>query len=147
MFNGPDIGMTPVIGRVRGKVAIYNENLRDGRAEARRDRRRHVVAARADRPADVGARPPALLARRATRPIARMVLRALNVENDLEPFEAEPLPRQTWRAARRDDIGWAREYFAPWILRRLRTPVVGRRRRAEAPDLLASAARRARPDA
>ena len=49
-----------------------------------------------------------------------MVLRALNVENDLEPFEAEPLPRQTWRAARRDDMDWAREYFAPWILRRLR---------------------------
>ncbi|MDO9591147.1 MAG: SGNH/GDSL hydrolase family protein, partial [Microcella sp.] len=28
MFNGPDIGMTPVLRRVRGKVAIYNENLR-----------------------------------------------------------------------------------------------------------------------
>ena len=28
LFNGPDIGMTPVLGRMRGKVAIYNENLR-----------------------------------------------------------------------------------------------------------------------
>ena len=28
MFNGPDIGMTPVMRRIRGKVAIYNENLR-----------------------------------------------------------------------------------------------------------------------
>ena len=40
MFNGPDVGMTPVLGRVRGKVAIYNENLRADRAAARRDRRR-----------------------------------------------------------------------------------------------------------
>jgi lysophospholipase L1-like esterase len=52
--------------------------------------------------------------------IARMVLRALNVENDLEPFAAEPLSRQSFRQARIDDIGWAREHFAPWILRRLR---------------------------
>src|SRR5690606_6316702 len=28
LFNGPDIGMTPVLRRSRGKVAIYNENLR-----------------------------------------------------------------------------------------------------------------------
>ena len=28
LFNGPDIGMTPVLNRSRGKVAIYNENLR-----------------------------------------------------------------------------------------------------------------------
>src|ERR1700712_2892205 len=28
LFNGPDIGMTPVMRRIRGKVAIYNENLR-----------------------------------------------------------------------------------------------------------------------
>jgi hypothetical protein len=52
--------------------------------------------------------------------IARMVLDALNVEHDLEPFEAEPLPKQPWRQARIEDIGWAREYFGPWILRRIR---------------------------
>jgi len=28
LFNGPDIGTTPVLGRHRGKVAIYNENVR-----------------------------------------------------------------------------------------------------------------------
>ena len=27
LFNGPDIGETPVLRRIRGKVAIYNENL------------------------------------------------------------------------------------------------------------------------
>jgi len=119
MFNGPDIGGTPVLGRIRGKVAIYNENL-------------HAVAKRHDAiVADMWA------LRELTDPrmwapdrlhfspighqtIARMVLDALNVSHDLEPFEAEPMPRQSWRQARIDDIGWAREHFAPWILRRLR---------------------------
>jgi lysophospholipase L1-like esterase len=119
MFNGPDIGGTPVLGRIRGKVAIYNENLR-------------AVAKRHDAiVADMWA------LRELTDPrmwapdrlhfspighqtIARMVLDALNVPHELEPFEAEPMPRQSWRQARVDDIGWAREHFAPWILRRLR---------------------------
>jgi lysophospholipase L1-like esterase len=119
MFNGPDIGGTPVLGRIRGKVAIYNENLR-------------AVAKRHDAiVADMWA------LRELTDPrmwapdrlhfspighqtIGRMVLDALNVPHDLEPFEAEPMPRQSWRQARVDDIGWAREHFAPWILRRLR---------------------------
>jgi lysophospholipase L1-like esterase len=119
MFNGPDIGGTPVLGRIRGKVAIYNENL-------------HAVAKRHDAiVADMWA------LRELTDPrmwapdrlhfspighqtIACMVLDALNVPHDLEPFEAEPMPRQSWRQARIDDIGWAREHFAPWILRRLR---------------------------
>ncbi|GHF09525.1 SGNH/GDSL hydrolase family protein [Pseudolysinimonas yzui] len=119
MFNGPDIGGTPVLGRIRGKVAIYNENL-------------HTVAKRHDAiVADMWAlrelSDPRMWApdRLHFSPIghqtiARMVLDALNVSHDLEPFEAEPLPRQSWRQARIDDIGWAREHLAPWILRRLR---------------------------
>ena len=119
MFNGPDIGGTPVLGRIRGKVAIYNENL-------------HALAKRHDAiVADMWAlrelADPRMWApdRLHFSPvghqtIARMVLDALNVSHDLEPFEAEPLPRQTWRQARIDDISWAREHFAPWILRRLR---------------------------
>ncbi|HWH98048.1 MAG TPA: SGNH/GDSL hydrolase family protein, partial [Pseudolysinimonas sp.] len=110
---------TPVLGRVRGKVAIYNENL-------------HAVAKRHDAiVADMWALRE-LTDQRMWAPdrlhfspvghqaIARMVLDALNVPNDLEPFQAEPLPRQSWRQARIDDLGWAREHFAPWILRRLR---------------------------
>ena len=119
LFTGPDIGGTPVLGRIRGKVAIYNENL-------------HAVAKRHDAiVADMWALrelsdPRMWAADRlhfspiGHQTIARMVLDALNVGHDLEPFEAEPLPRQSWRQARIDDIGWAREHFAPWILRRLR---------------------------
>lgn len=48
-----------------------------------------------------------------------MVLDALAVPHDLEPFENEPLPKRPWRQARVEDVVWAREHFAPWILRRL----------------------------
>lgn len=119
VFTGPDIGSTPVLGRLRGKVAIYNENL-------------HSIAKRHDAVvADMWAlrelADPRMWApdRLHFSPIghqtvARMVLDALNVPHRLEPFEAEPLPAQSWRQARIDDIVWAREHLAPWILRRLR---------------------------
>lgn len=119
MFNGPDIGMTPVLGRVRGKVAIYNENLR-------------AIAQRHDAiVADMWAlrelgdprmwAPDRLhFSPTGHHTIARMLLAALAVDNDLEPFAPEPLPPVRWRRARADDIGWAREYFVPWVLRRVR---------------------------
>lgn len=119
MFNGPDIGMTPVLNRVRGKVAIYNENLR-----AVAHRHDAVVA---DMWALRELADPRMWApdRLHFSPIghhtiARMVLDALAVEHDLEPFKPEPLPRTSWRQARVEDIGWAREYLVPWVLRRVR---------------------------
>ncbi len=119
MFNGPDIGMTPVLRRVRGKVAIYNENLR-----AVAHRHDAVVA---DMWALRELSDPRMWApdRLHFSPvghhtIARMVLDALNVENDLEPFKPEPLPAKSWRQARVEDAGWAREHLVPWVLRRIR---------------------------
>jgi lysophospholipase L1-like esterase len=119
LFNGPDIGRTPVLGRIRGKVAIYNENL-------------HYVAKKHDAiVADMWAlrelgdprmwAPDRLhFSPTGHHTIARMVLDALGVENELEPYQPEPLPAVAWRQARIDDIVWAREHFGPWILRRLR---------------------------
>jgi len=119
MFNGPDIGMTPVLNRSRGKVAIYNENLR-------------TIAQRHDAiVADMWPmselRDPRMWApdRLHFSPvghhtIARMVLATLNVDNDLEPYAPEPLPSVSWREARSSDIVWAREHLMPWVLRRIR---------------------------
>jgi lysophospholipase L1-like esterase len=119
MFNGPDIGMTPVLNRVRGKVAIYNENLR-----AIAQRHDCVVA---DMWALRELADPRMWApdRLHFSPIghntiAAMVLDSLAVEHELEPFHPDPLPPRRWREARADDIGWAREYFVPWVLRRVR---------------------------
>jgi lysophospholipase L1-like esterase len=119
LFNGPDIGMTPVLNRSRGKVAIFNENLR-------------AIAVRHDLVvADMWAlrelKDPRMWApdRLHFSPIghntiARMVLGSLNVENDLKPYAPEPLPRRPWRQARVEDMGWAREYLVPWVVRRIR---------------------------
>jgi lysophospholipase L1-like esterase len=118
LFNGPDTASS-VLSRIRGKVAIYNENLR-------------TVAARHD----------AIVAdmwslRQLADPqmwdvdrlhfsplghhtIATMVLEALNVPHTLEPMAPKPLPPRTWREARSSDLVWAREYFVPWVIRRLR---------------------------
>ena len=52
--------------------------------------------------------------------VARMVLRALNVPNDLQPMQPDPLPTLTWREARANDLVWARTHLVPWVLRRLR---------------------------
>lgn len=119
MFTGPDIGMTPVLRRVRGKVAIYNENLRT--VAARHDAvvadmwgLRELSDARMWAPDRLHFSPIG------HHTIARMVLAALNVPNDLEPYKPEPLPAVTWRQARVEDVGWAREYLVPWVLRRIR---------------------------
>ncbi|MBX9470769.1 SGNH/GDSL hydrolase family protein [Microcella sp.] len=134
MFNGPDIGMTPVLRRVRGKVAIYNENLR-------------YVAAKHDAiVADMWAlrqlKNPQMWApdRLHFSPlghhtIAIMTLDALGVAHDLEPLHPEPLPVRSWRSARGDDMGWAREYLVPWVVRRIRHQSSGDLVRPKRPTL------------
>jgi len=119
VFTGPDIGATPVLGRLRGKVAIYNENVR-------------AVALRHDAVvADMWAlrelgdqrmwAPDRLhFSALGHHTIARMVLASLAVDNDLEPWRPEPLARRPWRQARTEDVAWAREYLVPWVIRRIR---------------------------
>ncbi|GAB2970738.1 SGNH/GDSL hydrolase family protein [Frigoribacterium salinisoli] len=119
VFTGPDIGATPVLGRLRGKVAVYNENVR-----AVALRQEAVVADMwaLRELADPRMWAPDRLHFSALghHTIARMVLASLAVENDLEPWRPEPLEQRTWRRARVDDASWAREYLVPWVVRRLR---------------------------
>jgi lysophospholipase L1-like esterase len=119
MFNGPDIGMTPVLGRVRGKVAIYNENLRY-LAKKYDAVVADMWALRELADPQMWAADRLHFSPTGHHTIARMVLEALNVENDLAPLQPEPLPRRPWRQARTEDMVWAREHFVPWVLRRLR---------------------------
>jgi len=119
VFTGPDIGMTPVLRTIRGKVAIFNENV-------------HALALKHDAiVADLWAlrelSDPRMWAEDRLHfsplghhTIARWVLKALGVPNDLEPMTVPPLPQTSWRQARVDDIVWAREHFVPWVVRRLR---------------------------
>ncbi len=119
VFTGIDTAFTPVFRAFRGKVAIYNENVR-------------AIAERHD---CIVADQWALKTVQDMRffdddrlhynslghhEVARMVLRALNVPNDLEAMQPETIPLRTWREARTEDFGWAREHLVPWVLRRLR---------------------------
>ncbi|GAA1173293.1 SGNH/GDSL hydrolase family protein [Nesterenkonia xinjiangensis] len=119
LFNGPDVRETPVVGSIRGKVAIYNENVR-------------TVAARHDAlVADMWAlrelAHPAMwdedrlhFSPLGHHTIATMVLDTLNVAHDLEPLAPRPVPERSWREARGDDVVWARHHLFPWVVRRLR---------------------------
>ncbi|HOA87572.1 MAG: SGNH/GDSL hydrolase family protein [Microbacteriaceae bacterium] len=119
VFTGVDVGFSPVFRRIRGKVAIYNENVR-----AIAEKHDAVVAdmwalkAVQDSRfwADDRLHPNAL----GHHEIARMVLRALNVPVALTPMQPGPVPATTWRQARTEDLVWAREYLVPWVLRRIR---------------------------
>lgn len=119
VFTGADVGFSPVFRRIRGKVAIYNENVR-----ATAEQYDAIVA---DMWALKLLRDPRFWADDRLHPnalghheIARVVLRALNVDGGLRPLEPEPLPLTTWRQARTEDLVWARKHLVPWVIRRIR---------------------------
>ncbi|ALE91606.1 SGNH hydrolase [Arthrobacter alpinus] len=119
LFNGPDIRDTPVLGKVRGRVAIYNENLRT--IAARHDA---IVAdmwsLRQLNDPQMWAGDRLHFAPLGHHTIAIMALNALNVPHTLVPRLPTPLPPQRWQTARAGDLVWAREFLVPWVLRRLR---------------------------
>ena len=135
VFTGIDTGFTPVFRPFRGKVAIYNENVR-----AIADRYDCIVA---DQWALKTVQDPRFFDddrlhfnALGHHEVARMVLRALNVPNDLKAMEPQPFPQRTWREARGDDLVWAREHLVPWVLRRLRHQSSGDNVEAKRPGAL-----------
>ncbi|UGB36561.1 SGNH/GDSL hydrolase family protein [Microbacterium sp. cx-55] len=136
VFTGIDTDFSPVLRTFRGKVAIYNENVR-----AIAERYDCIVA---DQWALKEVQDGRFFANDRLHfntlghhEVARMVLRALNVPNDLTPMQPEPIPRLTWRSARSGDLVWARTHFVPWVLRRLRNQSSGDTVSAKRPEALA----------
>ena len=119
IFTGIDMGWQPVFRSMRGKIAIYNENLR-----AIADRYDCVVADQWGLKEIQDSRffdsDRLHLNPLGHHEVARMVLRTLNVPNDLVPMQPDPLSPTTWRTARVGDFVWARTHLVPWVLRRLR---------------------------
>ncbi|WP_407657289.1 SGNH/GDSL hydrolase family protein [Kocuria tytonis] len=119
MFDAADIGNTPVMRSIRGRVAIWNENVR-------------TVAARHDAVlVDLWGlnqlSDPQMWApdRLHFSPLGHQLLAcetldSLGVDHGLTPDHPEARPERTWREARRDDMVWARKYFVPWVGRRIR---------------------------
>ncbi|MGN6744499.1 MAG: SGNH/GDSL hydrolase family protein [Amnibacterium sp.] len=119
LFTGVDTGFSPVFRPIRGRTAIYNENLRVLAA-----RHGALVADQWGLKAIQDVRFWAVdrlhLNTLGHHEVARMVLDTLGVDHDLEPMRPEPHHAPTWRQARRDDLVWTREYFVPWVVRRIR---------------------------
>lgn len=135
VFTGIDTNFTPVFRGLRGRVAIYNENIR-----AVAERYDCVVA---DQWALKEVQDPRFFAddrlhmnSLGHHEVARMVLRALNVPNDLEPMNPDPLLPTTWREARAGDLVWAKAHLMPWVLRRIRHESSGDHVTAKRPDWL-----------
>jgi lysophospholipase L1-like esterase len=152
LFTGPDWGATPLLGRTRGKVAVFNENIRTIAA------RNHGVIA------------DLWTLRQLAHPqmwdpdrlhfsplghhtIAAMVLDTLGAPHGLRPMEPKPMPAGSWRDARAGDLAWATQYLVPWMVSRIRpggedSPLMAKRpepgpvygSRAAAPDPATGAA-------
>lgn len=133
VFTGIDTNFTPVFRSFRGKVAIYNENVR-----AIADKYDCIVADQWALKEIQDSRffddDRLHLNALGHHEVARMVLRALNVPNDLQPMQPEPFPPHTWRTARTNDLVWARQHLVPWVLRRLRHQSSGDHITAKRPD-------------
>ena len=119
LFTGADVGFQAVFRSIRGKIAIYNENVRK-------------VARRYD---CVVVDQWALEELQDSRywdgdrlhlnalghhTITRAALQELNISNDLEPLDPPANPLRSWRQARKEDVVWAREHLAPWVIRRIK---------------------------
>lgn len=118
VFTGFDPGWAPVFGRTRGRVAVYNELVREvaerhgaeivdyWRMREFRDERMwdtdrmHMSAA-------------------GHRQMAIRVLETLGAPTTLHPEELPELPKLSPSEQRRADLVWAKEFAAPWVKRRL----------------------------
>jgi lysophospholipase L1-like esterase len=135
MFTGPDPRKQPVVRRVRGKVAIYNANLR-----AIADRHGAMLV-------DLWAM-AVLVDLRAwsedrlhfsPEGHRRIALRAAEVlgitvtEDWREPWP--PLDPTPWLRSRAADLAWTRTHLLPWVRRQLRGQSMGDGLVPKRPDL------------
>jgi len=119
LFTAFDLGFAPVFRHLRGRVATYNELVR----EVADDRGATLVdfwrlrEYRDPRLWDVDR---LHMSTAGHQRMAAAVLDALEVAHDLRPDELAPLPEMDRRQRRDADLAWARSHAAPWVRRRLR---------------------------
>jgi len=119
VFTGVDTAFQPVFRSIRGRVAIYNENVRkiahrndcivvDQWALEELQDQRYWADDRLH------------LNSLGHHTIARAALDALGVPHELTPLDPPPLPVRNWRRARKEDVVWAKEHLVPWVIRRIK---------------------------
>ncbi|MEO9328247.1 SGNH/GDSL hydrolase family protein [Gordonia aurantiaca] len=119
VFTAYDTGWAPVFRKLRGRIAIYNELLREVAD-------RHGVVLfdywrlkgyDDYRMWDTDRLHMSTLGH--TR-MAAEVLDLLGVEHAITPVELEPLAEPSRHEQRRQNTEWARTFLAPWVMRRIR---------------------------
>jgi lysophospholipase L1-like esterase len=132
LFTGPDWRSTPVLGRNRTRIAVFNENIRS--IASRHDA---VIAdlwgLRKLRDPRMWDQDRLHLSPQGHHAVAMMVLDTLGVPHRLLPLEPGDLPRGSWPEARAGDLMWARRYLLPWAWHRLRKRVALEELRAKRP--------------
>lgn len=123
LFTVPDVGDTPLIGSVRARAAIYNENLRTVAA------RHYAVIAdmwtlRQLKDPRMWAPDRLHFSPLGHHTIAAMVLDTLNVEHTLQPETPIRCRRRTGAQPAPKTV-WARQHLVPWVLRALRHRSLG----------------------
>jgi lysophospholipase L1-like esterase len=146
MFTGFDPKSAPLISLIRGRVAAYNLHLRaiaDARGCDLVDlwSMRSLAEPSAWSPDRLHLSPES---HRAVAERAAEVLGIMPAAATVAPppplvwssvEHMRPTGRAAWLAARREDAQWAREYFVPWVQRRIKGTSTGDGRSPKRPQL------------
>ena len=118
LFTGFDLGWAPMFGRLRGRVAVYNELVRElaDETEATLVDFWRMREYRDPRLWDVDR---IHMSTTGHRHMAVAVLDALGVPHSVSLDPLPELPALTRRERREADVAWARAHAAPWVQRRL----------------------------
>lgn len=134
LFTGVDVGFSGTFRAIRGKVAVYNENLR-----ALAEKHGCLVADQWGlaeiRDVSMWSIDRLHLSPLGHQNVARKVLDVLGVPHTLTAAAPLPAPELGWRERRSNDLEWAREYALPWVGRRLRGVSSGDNRAAKRPTI------------
>lgn len=134
VFTAYDAGWSAIFGKLRGRMAIYNELVRE---VADRHGATIVDFWRFSEYRDLrmwdGDR--LHMSPAGHRNMATRVLDVLGVEHELTAPDLGPAPVLTRAQTRREDRQWTREFLVPWVTRRVRGTSSGDGVTAKWPDL------------
>lgn len=134
MFTGFDLGFAPLFRHLRGRVAVYNELVREV-ADTRGATLVDFWRLRDFRDTRMWDVDRLHLSSAGHERMAIAVLDTLGVHHRLVPHPLEPLPEMDRRQRRDADLAWARAHAAPWVQRRLRGTSSGDGLRPRRPTL------------
>ena len=134
VFTGFDLGFAPFFRHLRGRVATYNELVRE-MAEKHGATLVDYWRLREYRDARLWDVDRLHMSSAGHQRMAIAVLDTLGVPHDLTAPALDPLPEMDRRQRRAADLAWARAHAAPWVQRRFRGTSSGDGLTARRPSL------------